>query len=156
MKFKKYFVMNNLVEVMLPIQSYIDKNREKIDESLVSLRLMKEVDMFLDANNIPNKLLAKDLGYSESFISQLMSGVKKINTSFINKFEKNYKVRVIFSIVKEDEKDDNIISISSKSFLNVDFNVSRKNTKTLSLSQVISYNDCGEYVDYEEIKYNLY
>ncbi len=89
---------NSMTKRNFSIQSYIDENREKIDEALVSLRLMKEIDWFLDLENISNKKLAEDLGYSESFISQLMSGVKKANVSFINKFEKKYNAKINFSL----------------------------------------------------------
>ena len=92
---------NTLVKNNIYIQSFIDKNRERIDESLVSLRLMKEIDLYLDCRNLSNKDLANDLGYSESFISQLMSGVKKVNPSFINKFEKKYNVKFNF-VLQED------------------------------------------------------
>ena len=80
------------------LDSYIKKNREKLDESLVSLRLMKEVDDFLEMNGLNQKELAESIGYTESYVSQLMTGVKKANTSFINKFEKVFKVKIRFSI----------------------------------------------------------
>lgn len=86
------------------IQSYIDENREKIDESLVSLRLMKELDRFLDYENLSNKDLANKLGYSESYVSQLMSGVKNINVSFINKFEKKFSKKIHFKIILNEEE----------------------------------------------------
>jgi transcriptional regulator with XRE-family HTH domain len=141
---------NDLIRIDFPIQSYIENNREKLDESLVSLRLMKEIDMFLDAKDISNKLLAQDLGYSESFISQLMSGVKKINTSFINKFENNYNVKFRFSI--EEEKEENFISIYSMSFLDINLNVSNnKNFKTVKISPEFNL---GEYTEYEDIDNN--
>lgn len=136
-----------------PIQSYLEINREKLNESLVSLRLMKEIDLFLEEKNMSNKTMALDLGYSESFISQLMSGVKKINTSFINKFEKSYNVRINFSIVKE-EKEDNFISISSMSYLNINLNISNFNSKISNMAQTFNYDDRNEYVEYEEIDSN--
>lgn len=139
---------NNLTQIKFPIQSYIDKNREKIDESLVSLRLMKEIDIFLDNKKISNKSLAIDLDYSESFISQLMSGVKKINTSFINKFEKNYRVKFNFSIIEE-ENDENTISISSMTFLKV--KISNSDLNTFRPSQVLNYSEYNGYIEYEEI-----
>lgn len=85
------------------IQSYLDNNREKIDESLVSLRVMKEVDRFLDYEKLSNKDLAIKLGYSESYVSQLMSGVKNINVSFINKFEKSFDAKLDFKIYLKNE-----------------------------------------------------
>lgn len=139
----------NTNQLISPIQSYIDMNREKIDESLVSLRLMKEIDIYLDTHNISNKLLANDLGYSESFISQLMSGVKKINTSFINKFEKKYNVYFNFSIIVE-KKEANIFSVPSNAF--VTFNSSNNVAKKITESQILSYREHKEYFEYEEIE----
>lgn len=80
------------------INTYLDSNRNKIDETLVSLRLLKEVDDFIAENNISQRDFAKELGYSEAFISQLMSGTKKVNTAFINRFEKTYNLFIKFTI----------------------------------------------------------
>lgn len=93
----------NEVTKRFSIQSYIDNNREKIDESLVSLRVMKEVDRFLDYQKLSNKDLATKLGYSESYVSQLMSGVKNMNVSFINKFEKCFDAKFDFKIYLKNE-----------------------------------------------------
>lgn len=94
----------NEVTQRFSIQSYIDKNREKIDESLISLRFMKEVDRFLDYEKLSNKDLAIKMGYSESYISQLMSGVKNVNVSFINKFEQCFESKFDFKIYLKREK----------------------------------------------------
>ncbi len=95
--------MKELLTDNYSIQSYIDKNREKIDESLVSLRLMKEIDEFLDIRGISQREFALNLGCSEAYISQLMSGTKKINASFINKVEKRYGVEINFRIMTKEE-----------------------------------------------------
>ena len=76
------------------LNSYIEDNRMKIDEALVSLRLMKEIDNFLDINEVSQRDFANSIGYSEAYISQLMSGTKKFNASFINKFEKLYDIKL--------------------------------------------------------------
>lgn len=94
----------NEVTKRFSIQSYIDNNREKIDESLVSLRVMKEVDRFLDYQKLSNKDLAIKLGYSEPYISQLMSGVKNMNVSFVNKFEKCFDAKFDFKIYLKNEE----------------------------------------------------
>lgn len=80
------------------ISSYVDSNREKIDIALLSLRIIKQIDTFLDINNISQKELADKLGVSEAFISQLMSGSKKINVQFLNKFEKRFDVEFDFKL----------------------------------------------------------
>lgn len=103
------------------LNSYIEKNRTKIDESLVSLRLMKEVDDFLDINNINQRDFAKSVGYSEAFVSQLMSGTKKFNTSFINKLEKVYDVKIDFKIKSKESS--NFISKISNTTIEISINV---------------------------------
>jgi len=119
--------MKDIINSTQTINSYIDKNRIKIDEALVSLRLMKEVDDFLDINDVSQRDFASNLGYSEAFISQLMSGTKKFNTSFINKLEKVYDLKINFQIeIKDNTK---FITKFSNSFLEININV-------ISLSEV--------------------
>ena len=101
--------------------SYLSKNRTKIDESLVSLRFMKEVDNFLDFNKITQRKLAEDIGCTEAYVSQLMSGVKKINTSFINKLEKRYEVKVEFKLLPK-KKCDYITSFAN-TFIQININI---------------------------------
>lgn len=143
---------DNLIKKDFSIQSYVDGNRDKLDEALVSLRFMKEIDLFLEANNISNKKLAIDLGYSESFISQLMSGVKKINVSFINKFEKNYNVKINFSI--QDKREEHILSKSSMSYLTVYINNSEG--KTVNHVNVVPVFEYVGITDYEEVSAKLF
>ncbi len=143
---------NEIIKINSSYQLYIDKNREKLDEALVSLRLMKEVDSFLDENSISNKELAYSLGCSESFISQLMSGSKKINTSFINKFEKIFSVKIIFSIDKQ-EKEEKYKTIPSDSFLNFTMKGQILNNQTNPSILTFSSN---EYTEYELVDENSY
>ncbi len=103
------------------LNSYIENNRTKIDEALVSLRLMKEVDDFLEINNISQRDFASKIGYSEAFISQLMSGSKKINTSFINRLEKRYDLKINFKITCKDNS--NFISKISNSSIQININI---------------------------------
>lgn len=95
--------MSNLIKSdAKSLKCYFQSTTTSIDESLVSLRFMKEVDDFMEIRNISQKQLSEDLDYSESFISQLLSGVKKFNSAFINKFEKTYEMKVDFKIQPED------------------------------------------------------
>jgi transcriptional regulator with XRE-family HTH domain len=71
---------------------YLETNKTKIDESLVSLRFLKQIDIFLYNNSLNQKDLAVAMNVSEPYISQLMAGTKKINMKFINSFEKKFKV----------------------------------------------------------------
>ena len=118
------------------IQSYIDKNRDKIDESLVSLRFMKQVDEFLDYKNFSNKDLATKLGYSESYVSQLMSGVKKVNTSFINKFEKLYDAKIEFRVYLNTEKSF-VSSLKENNFCQINFN--------LNMNRIVIHNETSSF-----------
>ncbi len=103
------------------LNSYIENNRVKIDEALVSLRLMKEVDDFLEINKISQREFSDNIGYSEAFISQLMSGTKKFNASFINRFEKVYDIKIDFKIKCKNTI--NFISIISDSHIEINVNV---------------------------------
>jgi transcriptional regulator with XRE-family HTH domain len=80
--------------------SYLSKNDKELDEALVSLRFMKVVDDFLVAQKITKRSFAEKIGCSESYVSQLMSGTKNINASFINKFEKAFNVKINFDIIR--------------------------------------------------------
>jgi transcriptional regulator with XRE-family HTH domain len=103
------------------LSSYVEDNRTKIDESLVSLRLMKEIDDFLEINQINHRDFADNVGYSESYISQLMSGVKKFNSSFINRFEKKFNLKIEFKI--QPKKNTNYFTKVPDVYIKFDFNV---------------------------------
>lgn len=81
------------------IQGYLNSEDTSIDESLVSLKFMKEIYNFMELNDINQKEIAHNIGYTESYISQLLSGVKKINISFMNKLENEYNVDFQINIV---------------------------------------------------------
>uniref|UniRef100_UPI00404929A4 hypothetical protein n=1 Tax=Gelidibacter sp. TaxID=2018083 RepID=UPI00404929A4 len=103
------------------LNSYIENNRMKIDEALISLRLMKEIDDFLEDNNIKQRDFAGSIGCSEAYISQLMTGTKKFNTSFINKFEKIYNLKIDFKI--RGKRDCPYISKMSNSHIEININI---------------------------------
>ncbi|GHC65843.1 helix-turn-helix domain-containing protein [Ulvibacter litoralis] len=113
--------MKELIEQSNSLSSYKENNRTKIDEALVSLRLMKEVDDFLDINQISQRDLADNLDYSEAFISQLMSGTKKFNAAFINRFEKVYDIKIDFKIKSKNTS--NYISRISNSHIEININI---------------------------------
>lgn len=96
--------MNKTDLVEKSISSYLANNRTNIDESLVSLRFMKEIDDFLHYNNLNQKDLAKELDVSQAFISQLLSGTKKINVGFINKFEKRFDIEFKLNLKNNNSK----------------------------------------------------
>ena len=73
-------------------------NRTKIDEALVSLRLMKQIEVFLETNKISLVEFAEDLEVSIKYINKLMDGSKHIDIVFINKFEKKYLLEIKFTI----------------------------------------------------------
>ena len=114
------------------IDSFILENRNKLDESLVSLRLIKVVDDFLVDNKITKRDFAKKIDCSESYISQMMSGSKKFNVQFINKFEKTFNVMIRFDLHKneskgkmevEDTKKELSFSFSSNSSIKIESDV---------------------------------
>jgi transcriptional regulator with XRE-family HTH domain len=113
--------MKELIEQSNSLSSYKENNRTKIDEALVSLRLMKEVDDFLDINQISQRDFATNIGYSEAYISQLMSGTKKFNASFLNKFEKTYEIKIDFKI--RSKKSVDFISKISNTHIEINVNI---------------------------------
>lgn len=138
------------------IQSYVNKNRNTIDEALVSLRVMKQIDDFLEYKNENNRELAKRLGYTESYISQLMTGVKKINISFINKFEKEYNVEFDFKIKLLEEKLRVLNSVQDKMINIINLNINIINiTASSSFEFKTSNRELFEYEDaeFENIAY---
>lgn len=144
----------NEVTQKFSIQSYIDRNRDKIDESLVSLRIMKEVDKFLDYEKLSNKDLAFHLKYSESYISQLMSGVKSVNVSFINKFEKCFDAKFDLKIYlkKEDvflHKLDEKVQFNLNINLNMFFVNEERSTFTFTQNSKSMFNVTD--VEYESL-----
>ena len=132
------------------LQSYIDKNREKIDESLLSLRILKEIDKFLEYKDLCNKDLATQLGYSESYISQLMSGVKNVNISFLKKFEKSFNTKFDFKIYLQEECK-YLTSFDTKEtvFVNIKNHSNFHNDRRLKFSMVQNGNSLLEVEDVE-------
>ena len=122
------------------MQSHIDSNRTKLDESLVSLRLMKQIDEFLDLHEVNQREFASHLGFTEAYISQLMSGTKKFNTSFIkNKFEKIYNVEFDFKI--NYKRNESFFTDISNSSMQINVNVFNVNSSELTYSFENSYVD---------------
>jgi len=129
------------------LNTYIDENRDKIDEALVSLRLMKEIDDFMEINKISQRDFADKLFYTESFVSQLMSGTKKINTKFINRFEKTYDLKIEFKI-KPNDSSDFISRLTSNSTIQVNVEVVNLITTTgATFSHKLKSNEYTKYND---------
>lgn len=134
------------------IQSYVNKNRNNIDEALVSLRVMKQIDDFLHYKCENNRELAKRLGYTESYVSQLMTGVKKVNCSFINKFEKEYKVEFDFKIKLFEEEKDKVFNKIQDSIINViHININTITINHASYFEVKTSNK--DYYEYEDAEF---
>lgn len=143
-------------EENISLNSYFEKNREKIDEAIVSLRLMKEVDDFMENNHVKQREFADKLGYSEAYVSQLMTGSKKFNTSFINKLEKAYDLVVKFKI-EEINKNFEVSKISNslgefyykssddeiKAEMNYFFKINNQNFMKVDFE--------GEFIDFVEV-----
>ncbi|WP_319480984.1 helix-turn-helix transcriptional regulator [uncultured Draconibacterium sp.] len=130
------------------MSNYLDKNRDKIDETIVSLRILKEIDSFLESKSVKRFELAEKVKSSESYISQLMSGTKKINTSFINRFEKAYNVTFKYVIQENEKVYDYYKSIHSSNEVSLHFKkadlykIEQDNLATSFVS--IKYNELNE------------
>lgn len=90
------------LEVQNQVSDYLKSNRDKLETSLVSLRFMKEIDNFIYFNDLSQRKFAEKMNVSEAYVSQLMSGVKRLNMEFIKNFEKSFKVEMKVSIISED------------------------------------------------------
>lgn len=135
----------------LSMQSYLDENKEKLDESLVSLRFMKEVDEFLLYKNLTNRDFSCALGYTESYISQLMSGVKKINVSFINKLENCYNVKFDVKIHLNDER--RFLRYTNEpKFMEINISINTFETDNCSSYSFATFNN-NEYYEIEDAKF---
>lgn len=148
--------MKSEIANITSIQSYVNKNRNNIDESLVSLRVMRQIDDYLDYKNITNRELADKLQYTESYISQLMSGVKKVNVSFLNKFEQTYNVEFDFKIKLLEENLKVLNAIHDKVINVINFNLNIININSSSSFEFKTSNkDLFEYedVEFENVDY---
>jgi|GEM_PF-3514716 len=118
------------------ISSLIFKNSTKIDETLVSLRFMKHIDMFLEKKEINQKEFAEGLDISPAFVSQLMSGSRKISTSFINKFEKTYNVKFRLFLEERETRYKFVKSITSNE--DVYFQFTKNNNYSYTTKQSLT------------------
>ena len=85
--------MNELIKKSVGNFIIKSKNNDTdFDESLLSLKFMKEIDLFLSNKNLAQKIFAKKIGVSAAYVSQLMTGMKKVNVSFLNKIEQEFNV----------------------------------------------------------------
>lgn len=93
---------NKELKVNNEFTDFLDKNRDKLETSLVSLRFMKEIDDFIYFNDLTQRNFAAKMNVSEAYVSQLMSGVKRLNMGFLKNFEKSFNVEMKVKIVSED------------------------------------------------------
>lgn len=89
---------NSNMMIINQLTKHIDSNRNKIETALVSLRFVKEIDVFLYNNNLTQKEFADKMNVSGSYISQLMTGTKRINMEFIKNFEKYFNIEFKISL----------------------------------------------------------
>ncbi|MCU7526222.1 MAG: helix-turn-helix domain-containing protein [Ignavibacteria bacterium] len=77
---------------------------EDFDEIVFHLRVMNEIKDLLKKKNWNKKKLAEELGTSQSYISQLFSANKLINTKLIGKLERLLNVRFTIKIEELSEE----------------------------------------------------
>lgn len=104
------------------IENFVQTNRENIDESLVSMRIMKQVEELMDSLELNKKQLAKELGFSQAHITNLFIGNKNVNMKFISRIEKRFNVIVDIKIQAKDfvkKSQDNSVHIIQFNLNNV-------------------------------------
>lgn len=60
---------------------------------MVQFRFLSEIDRLMDERNFSKKELAKAIGTSPSYITQLFKGTKPLNLETIAKFQKIFGVK---------------------------------------------------------------
>jgi transcriptional regulator with XRE-family HTH domain len=63
------------------------------DAQMISYKILSEIEKLCDERKIKKKDLAELVGTSKSYITQLFSGVKSINTNIMAKFENALNVK---------------------------------------------------------------
>lgn len=85
------------------INEYIDKLNNTFDNfdlefetEMIQMRFMSEVERLMEENKVTKTKLAKLIGTSASFITQLFQGNKKLNLETIAKFQNalDYKFQI--------------------------------------------------------------
>jgi|GEM_PF-6451610 len=76
----------------------LEKQDSKMNEAMVSLRVMRQIDDYLTYLEMTNREFADRLEVNESYISQLMTGTRRVNIAFLNKIEEVFNVKFIFKI----------------------------------------------------------
>lgn len=85
--------INNYIEKLNDIS---DTFNLEFETEMIQIRFMSEVERLMEENEITKTKLAKKIGTSPSFITQLFQGNKKLNLETIAKLQHalNYKFRV--------------------------------------------------------------
>ncbi|HEX2866932.1 MAG TPA: helix-turn-helix domain-containing protein [Ignavibacteriales bacterium] len=89
---------------------------EEFDEIVFHLRVMNEIKDVLKKKNWNKKKLADELGTTQSYISQLFSANKLVNTKLIGKLERVLKIR--FNVEVEEIPEETALLQKENSNLN--------------------------------------
>lgn len=94
-------IVSNEFEELLSFKNEEDKIIH--NAQMISYRILSEVEKFCEVKNIKKKDLAEMVGTSRSYITQLFTGTKSINTYMMAKFEEALKINFNIRINQVDE-----------------------------------------------------
>lgn len=121
-----------------------DKHDYEFEELMLSMRIISEVDRLLEENNMQKKDLAKALGTSAAYVTQLFSGNKILNLYTVARlqeiFDVDFRINSESRAVKTDE-------LMSDSFFN--FTV-EQDASNLDIAEYAFTN--GEYIKGNHLK----
>lgn len=82
---------------------------EKIDfeTEIIHVEIMNQILQLMEKNNISKSDLAKTLGISKSYITQLFIGDKILNLKLLSKFQRIFKIKfkISYKSLENNEKD---------------------------------------------------
>jgi len=79
------------------------------DAQMISYKILSEIEKLCDERKIKKKDLAELVGTSKSYITQLFSGVKSINTNIMAKFENALDVKFEIRLKQNGESYENFL-----------------------------------------------
>lgn len=75
------------------------QDKLEVERNILSARFLSEIQIYLDANGLTRKELAKRTGVSASFISQLFTAEKTLSLDFIVKVQRALDIEFRISTV---------------------------------------------------------
>lgn len=118
-----------------------EDDQEKIDfeTEIIHIEIINQILQLMEKENISKSDLAKILGISKSYITQLFAGDKILNLKLLAKFQKIFKIKFKISFKSLENHEQNIL------FKNVsedNFNINENNeNKVINIKDYLPINE---------------